>query len=227
MGFLKAGIISGFFYRNILIMAFLGTGYGTYRLFRTKKNAVHRLQQEITLEFREGLRSISAALNAGYSMENAFVEARKDLELLYGKDSLLAEEFRNIEYKLAMNVSTEQVLISFAKKWDTEDINHFVQIFQTAKRTGGDILSITRTTAEKISQKLQVKREIETMISGKRMEGQIMSVIPLGIILYFWICSPGFLDCFYTASGRLVSTVLFLVYIVGIWWSKAISNISV
>lgn len=225
--FMQAGVVSVFFYKSSIIMTIMGTAYGIYGLFCAKKNYETRQKQILTLQFREGLLGIAAALNAGYSIENSFCEARKDLELLYGNDSLLAQEFIAIEQKLALNISAEQALEEFSARWDTEDIRHFVQIFQTAKRTGGDIISITRTTAEKISQKLQVKREIDTIISGKRMEGRIMNGIPLGIILYFWICSPGFLDCFYTVSGRFVSTVLFLLYLAGIWWSRLIGNISV
>jgi tight adherence protein B len=104
---------------------------------------------------------------------------------------------------------------------------HFVKVFQTAKRTDGDLISITRLTAEKISQKIEVKREIHTMIAGKKMEGRIMNCIPLAMILYFWICSPDFLDCMYQSSGRMVMTVLMLIYIATYYWSSRVSDINV
>ena len=75
--------------------------------------------------------------------------------------------------------------------------------------------------------KIEVKREIQTMISGKQMECKVMNLIPLGIILYFWIASPGFLDCMYTMSGRPVMTVLMIVYIAAFKWSERIGDITV
>ena len=65
------------------------------------------------------------------------------------------------------------------------------------------------------------------MIAGKRMEGRIMSIIPLAMILYFWLTSPGFLDCLYQAAGRGVMTVLLLLYLTAFYWSRKICNIQV
>ena len=65
------------------------------------------------------------------------------------------------------------------------------------------------------------------MIVGKKMEGKIMNLIPLGIILYFWISSPDFLDCLYRSSGRGVMTVLLGLYLLAYWWSGKISDIQV
>lgn len=226
-GFIKATLVSYLFYRNVPIMLVVGGGYGIYSIFSEKKIFLREQLYEITLQFREGLQGIASALGAGYSIENAFEEARKDVVLLYGDDSLLSQEFRWINQQLALNQSIEKVLFEFAKKWNTEDIMHFAQVFQTAKRTGGDLIAITRSTAEKISEKIEIKREIYTMIAGKKMEGKIMNMIPLGMIVYFWICSPGFLDCMYAASGRFVMTVLMVTYVIAYQWSDRISDISV
>lgn len=230
-GFLKgfgvAMLVTYLFYRHLLISFFISVIYGIYYIFREKKEYRKRQQYEINLEFREGLRGIAAALGAGYSMENALGEARKDLVLLYGEESLLVREFVYMEKKLDLNQSLEKVFQEFSERWQTEDIMHFVKVFQTAKRTGGDLISITRLSAEKISEKIEVKREIHTMIAGKRMEGRIMNLIPLGMILYFWVSSPGFLDCLYQASGRVIMTVLLIIYVVAYYWSQKICDIRV
>ena len=192
-----------------------------------KKKERIRQQKEITNQFREGLQGISSALSAGYSMENAFSQARGELILLYGEEAILVQEFQKIEKKLELNCPVEEALNAFAEKWETEDILHFAQVFQTAKRTGGNLISITRSTAEKIGQKIEVKREIDTLIAGKKMEGQIMNKIPLAMILYFWICSPGFLDCLYMGTGKIISTVLLIFYLLAYYWSDKISDIRV
>lgn len=226
-GFCMAMLVTFLFYKHLLLSLFLSLIFGIYYIFYEKKEFQKKQEYEITLEFREALHGISAALGAGYSMENAIAEARKDLELLYGKGSLLACEFLRMGRQLELNQPIEKVLSDFAKRWQTEDIKHFVKVFETAKRTGGNLISITRLAAEKISQKIEVKREIYTMIAGKKMEGKIMNLIPTGMILYFWLSSPGFLDCLYQSSGRIVMTVLLFVYILAFYWSKKISDIQV
>ncbi|RKI43722.1 type II secretion system protein F [bacterium D16-51] len=226
-GFIKAVLISYLFYRSKWISLVLSSGFGFVSIFLEKKEHHRKQCYEITLQFREGLYGIAAALGAGYAMENAVEEARKDLLLLYGEDSLLAAEFLWIKQRLELNQPLEKVFLEFAKHWKSEDIMHFVQVLQTAKRTGGDLIAVTRMAAEKIGEKIEVKREIHTMIAGKKMEGRIMNMIPPGIILYFWLSSPGFLDCLYKASGRMVMTVLLALYLLAYWWSGKISDIQV
>lgn len=226
-GFLQAAVLLGLFYHSIGAVVIGGGIFGLFNLLPERKRVRRQQEYEMTLQFRTGLQGISSALSAGYSIENSFGEARRDLALLYGEDALLVKEFLWIERQLALNQPLENLLFSFGERWNTEDILHFAQVFQTAKRSGGDLIAITRRTAEKISEKIEVKREIHTMIAGKRLEGKVMCVIPLGIIVYFWICSPGFLDCLYTPSGRPVMTVLLLVYVAAYYWSGRLCEIEV
>ena len=226
-GFLKGGTLGMLFYKSFVISFLGGLFFGGICGFMEKKKERIRQQKEITNQFREGLQGISSALSAGYSMENAFSQARGELILLYGEEAILVQEFQKIEKKLELNCPVEEALNAFAEKWETEDILHFAQVFQTAKRTGGNLISITRSTAEKIGQKIEVKREIDTLIAGKKMEGQIMNKIPLAMILYFWICSPGFLDCLYMGTGKIISTVLLIFYLLAYYWSDKISDIRV
>ena len=118
-------------------------------------------------------------------------------------------------------------MYQFARKWNIEDISSFAQIFQTAKRTVGDLICITRSCAEKNSLKIEVGREIQTMIAGKKMESRIMNAIPLGMIVYFRLCSPGFLDCMYRAGGRIVMAILMSIYLIAYYWSNRICDIRV
>lgn len=226
-GFLKGGFLGLLFYKSGILLWFGGLIFGVIDIMLLPNRERKRLEKEITLQFKEGLQGISSALSAGYSIENAFSQAKAEIVLLYGEDAILVQEFQRIEKKLELNCPVEDALFDFAERWKTEDILHFAQVFQTAKRTGGNLIAITRSTAEKIGQKIEVKREIDTLISGKRMEGQIMNKIPLAMILYFWICSPGFLDCFYRGTGRIVSTALLIFYLAAYFWSEKICDIQV
>lgn len=226
-GFIKMAVVSMLFYRNMIPTFVIGSIAGMMGIRQEKKQIRAKEQKEMTMQFRDGLQGIASALSAGYAIENAFMESRKDLMLLYGKDSLLAKEFLWIDQQISMNQPIEKILYQFTRKWNIEDISSFVQIFQTAKRTGGDLICITRSCAEKNSLKIEVGREIQTMIAGKKMESRIMNAIPLGMIVYFQLCSPGFLDCMYRAGGRIVMTILMSIYLIAYYWSDRICDIRV
>ena len=58
------------------------------------------------------------------------------------------------------------------------DIRDFAEIFQIAKRGGGDLRGIITNTADIIGDKQEIRREIEMVVSEKRFEQQIMRFIP-------------------------------------------------
>lgn len=224
---LKSGILLYLFYQNVFLCLLCGTVVGIYGAYTENKREMQRKRERIHLEFREALQGISAALQAGYSMENALREAGKDLHTLYGDDSALLPQLQEMVYKIQLNQPVEQVFKEFAELAQVEDITRFAQVLYIAKRTGGDLIAITKMTAERISEKMEVQREIASMIAGKHMEARLMQLIPLGMILYFRICSPGFLDVLYQGGGRMVMTGLFAVYLFAYHWINRISHIVV
>lgn len=193
-----------------------------------KKKRIMERKWELNLQFRDGITSISSALNAGYSIENAICEAKKDLLLMYDENTIIVKEFQYMIYQMNNNQTVEEILQDFAERSSVEDIHNFAEVFITAKRTGGDIIKIIRTTSNSISDKLEVKREILTLITAKKFESNIMNVIPLGIILYMWVCSPGFLDPLYgNILGIGIMSVALLLYGVAYVISQQIINIEV
>lgn len=216
------------FYRSLLWVLLVGVPLGFLQYRRLKRKWEQQRRWQLNLEFKEGLQGIAAALNAGYSIENAIEESRRDLLVIYGKESLLSWEFQVMQEQLKLNRPVEQVMDEFAARSRVQDIKSFAEVFRTARRSGGNLVAITRSSADRIGEKIEVSREIHTMIAGKQMEGRIMNIVPLGMILYFWICSPGFLDGFYSGiRGRIEMSVFLLIYLAAYLLSERICRITV
>ena len=200
------------FYSNLPGILLLAP-YAFIHVYNKKRQLVEKRKWQLNLEFRDGLASLSAALNAGYSVENAFGQAVGDLKLLYSPDALIVNEFEGIVNQLDMNRPVEDALNNFAERSGLDDIKNFAEVFITAKRTGGDIIKIIRSTGNTISDKIEVRREIITLITGKKLEADIMSLIPIGIILYLRVFSPRFLNPLYhNPFGFLFMSVILILY---------------
>ena len=50
--------------------------------------------------------------------------------------------------------------------------------------------------------KIDVKKEIDAMLAARKMEQNMMSFMPVGIILYMRLTSPGFYGCPVSQCGR-------------------------
>ena len=220
-------IVSFLFYRSIIaFIIFIPAIYIFIK--KQKKRLVNSRKEELTLQFREAIIAVSAALASGYSIENAFFEATNDLISYFGKSSLIVKEFINITGRVSSNETIEAVLQDFADRSGIEEIQDFTDVFATAKRTGGDLIAIIRKTSEHISTRIDVKREINTVISSKKMEQNIMSVIPFLIILYLNFSSTGFMDSLYgNITGIVIMTICLGLYIISLYLAKKIITIEV
>ena len=212
-GFIVIVVLGGLFYKSILAIILLSPLVLVY-YNKKRKDLVEKRRWRLNLEFRDGINSLSAALSAGYSAEHAFIEAIKDLKRMYPQGAMIIEEFTYLVNLTQMNVSVEKALSNFGIRSGIEDIINFAEVFSTAKRTGGDIIKIIKTSGSIISDKLEVKRDIITMISAKKFEATIMKVVPVCILSYLSISSPGFLNPLYhNIFGILVMTILLIIYL--------------
>ena len=148
-------------------------------------------------EFKDSMQMMASALNTGYSVENAIRETMKDLGRLYSKDSRIIKEFQKIMNQLEMNLPVEHALNQLQNNVKQEDVDSFVTVFSAAKRMGGDSIEILKTTARTISEKIEVEKEIQTMLGAKELEFKIMSIIPFGIILYMRLTFSDFMNVLY------------------------------
>lgn len=226
-GSLIVFILGILFYQNIIGILILSPIIYFYKRIKTK-TLINKRKWHLNLEFRDGIAALSAALEAGYSTENAFEQACKDLQLIYKQDSMIISEFSYILNQIRMNITVEAALNDFADRSGIEDIECFAEVFNTAKRTGGDLINVIKITKQSINDKIEVKREIVTIISAKRLEANIMKGIPLFILFYLSVTSPGFLDSLYNnLLGMIFMTVILTVYGVAILLIDKIVSIEV
>ena len=102
--------------------------------------AVYRKEKKkLNYQFRDALTSLSVAVQAGYSAENAVSACVRDLERLYGEETDILKEFRYIESQQKVSVPVEELFLDLGDRSGVEDIENFALVFHTAKRTGGDM----------------------------------------------------------------------------------------
>lgn len=220
-------IISWLFYQSILAFLLFLPGYFFFWK-EVKKEIAKKYHKRLAEGFLVGMRYVSTALAAGYSVENAFLQAKEELEKIYPKEEPVRQEFALIVNGLGMNMTIETLFMDLARRSSIEDIRTFAEVFTAAKRTGGDLIAIIRSTISMMGQKEETLQEIEVVLTAKRMEQNIMSLIPCLLIGYVRLTSPGFFDCMYgNAAGILIMTVCLVIYLAAILMGRKIVQIEV
>lgn len=193
-----------------------------------KKLLAEKYRELLNLEFKDSLLSFSSALRAGYSMENAIKESREEMLRMHGENALICKELEIIQNQLSLGIPLETAFDDFAKRSQSEDIETFAAVFEIAKRTGGDLVEILQKTSSDIASKIDTRNEISVVIRSKRLEQNIMALMPPFIILYIDLSAGSILTPLYeTVLGRVVMTICLAVYIAAYFLSRRIMKIEV
>lgn len=226
-GILLVAAVGYFFYQSLFITILLSPLILFY--LRTKKKELcKRRKEELKIQFKDALKSINGSLQAGFSMENAFLEAYRDMVEYHGAESIIAKEFYGVKTGIHNNVTVEELVEDMGKRSGVEDIQDFAQVLRVGKQTGGNLPALFENSMLVIEEKISVKQEILTLISAKKLESRIMSVIPFVIIFYVDTTSKGYFDVLYAgAAGKILMTICLGVYTFAVWMTEKIMDIEI
>lgn len=226
-GILGAAVLDYVFYRSLvlfLVMLPLGSLFPLLLREKLRRKRLEKLRGQ----FKDAILAVASGLNAGYSVENSFSVSLKEMEEIYGNDSMIAKEIRLILRKVRMNLTFEEALGDFAVRSGLDDVKNFTDVFLAARKSGGELMKIIARTAEIIGEKIRIQEEILTATASRRMEQRIMSVIPVLIVVYIELTSPGFFGILYTTmGGRILMTVCLGVYLVSCRMAESFLEIEI
>ena len=217
-----AVLFSWFFYRSAWVFPLMLVPGGGYLYLAIQERRRTRLRQERE-QFKECIMSVGASLRAGYAVANAFVESKQDMRMLYGDRSYIVRELRLLEQGLKNSETLEGLLKEWGERSEIGEIGEFAEVLAIGKRSGGSISGVIYATSDMISRRVLLEEELETLLAGKRLEQQMMNVMPFVIVLYLEWSNPGYFDMLYQGYvGRVIMTGCLVAYVFAYWFSRQI-----
>ncbi len=178
------------------------------------RETVEKNRQKMRLHFRDFLTSVHMAVRSGYALENAVRSACRDTEALYGKEDHLVRELEKLIRKLEYQIPIEQLFLDLGKSSGIREIQSFSEMISITKRTGGNLGKVLGDTWRSLSRRMDTEMEIETILSAKKYEQSVMSLMPAGMILYLRFAFPGFVEHLYgNRIGVVIMTAALLLYL--------------
>ena len=216
------------FYRSIILalglmpLAFLSP------VFMEKQHIKERKRQ-LNQQFKDLLQCVSTSLVVGKSIETAFKEAPKELQLLYPDEtSTIIKETLMINRKLEMNITVEEAVNDFAIRTELEDILYFSEVFVICKRTGGNLVEVIKNTSRIITEKQNFLQELELMLAQRRFEQRLLSFIPVILIFILSTTAPDYMSpVFTTPTGKAIMTLSITLFSIAFYLSNRITDIEV
>ncbi len=206
-------VLSVYFYKSLWAVVPL-CGIGVWYWKRDCGRKAEQDRHMLLLQFRDMIRSVASAMGAGYSVENAFLESFEDMCRIHGEEAMICRELKLVQRGLVMNLTMEELLEDLGKRSRTEQIQEFAAVFAIARKNGGSMAEVIRSSAELIQRQVDTKEEIRTLTAGRRMEQNIMNVMPFAILTYIGVSSRGYFDALYhNVSGVAIMSVCLGAYL--------------
>lgn len=182
VGGMAGGIVVMIFF-GFWILALLSIPLcGIAGVFVYRKLLLERRRRRLVIQFRDMLESISSSLGSGRNVNDAFFGAYEEMQTQFGANAEIVKELYIIKSGITNNINIEELLKDFAQRSHDENVRNFAEVFSEANKRGGNIRKIIFETKNVIGEKIMVEQDIQTVISGKKNELNIMMVLPLIIV---------------------------------------------
>ncbi len=177
----------------------------------------------LTGELREYLLSVLSSLRAGLALENAMRAAGREVRTVCGEDSLMAAEAAVIASRLDLQIPPEELWREFGERCDLEEARELGRIFAVAKRQGGDYTPVLRGMADAMEGRLIAREEIQSLLTGKKLEYEIMCAVPAAILAYLSLAGGDLVAALYeTPAGRATALASMVLYGGAVIWGLRI-----
>jgi len=226
IGFVLGFVILFVYYKLVVLSSIGGAIFGVVYISIGAQNAIKKRRKSIRMQFKDMLEALSVAMRAGNPPIKALQSAREDLLLLYSESSDIIVELDIIIASFNNAVPLSESFHDFAKRSGLEDIASFASIYKTIEGKSSRADEIVRQTQSVIGDKLEIEMEIETLMTSAKNEMNIMTLMPLAILLILGYVGSGFMGAIYTTiGGRITATIGLAIFVISVVLGRGISNI--
>ncbi|WP_288683753.1 type II secretion system F family protein [uncultured Eubacterium sp.] len=191
------------------------------------KQIIEKRRKQLTSQFRDMLSGLTTALGTGSNVIDSFISVRQDMRVQYEEDAYILNELDIIILGVENNNSIEDLIYDFGIRSGIEDIKDFSDVFRITYRKGGNFKEIIKNTNEILGDKLEINEEIETTVSGSKMEQKMMIAMPILLVGIIKMLSTDFAANFVTPAGIAATTIGIIMFIVSYFVARKVLDIKV
>lgn len=166
-----------------------------------------RRLQRFNLQLGDTLVNMSNALKAGFSITQAFES------VVHEGENPIAQEFDLFLQQTRVGVVFSVALENMAERVPSEDLRLVVVAIETARKTGGNLTEIFEQLAATIRERLRIERRIRTLTAQGRLQGIVVSLMPIVIGIALMIVDPGMMIPFLQSTAGAVTLAAMAILI--------------
>ena len=168
-------------------------------------------REKFNAQLPEALATMSNALRAGFSISQAF-----DSVVEQGEKPM-CEEFAILQQQLRIGMSFEEALESMGQRVGSDDLLLVTTAILISRKTGGNVTEIFDKISETIRGRMKIERKVKTLTAQGRMQGIIVSAMPIFLGVVMTMIKPKLMIPFLTSATGLLAVLAMCVLIFVGW----------
>ena len=165
---------------------------------------------------------VANSLRAGFSFLQTMEIISREME------PPMSSEFERVMRDTSLGKSLDEALHDMDERVGSADFSLVITAVLIQQQVGGNLATILDTIRNTISERIRIRREVNTLTAQGKMSGIVLACIPVALALFFYVSSPEYLEPLLTTDiGKMaIIGALFLV-IVGFAIIRKIVDIKV
>jgi len=171
----------------------------------------NRRRARFNAQLPDALATMSNALRAGFSISQAF-----DSVVEMG-DKPMSEEFAILQQQLRIGMGFDEALDSMSHRVGSDDLTLVTTAILISRKTGGNVTEIFDKISDTIRGRQKIERKVRSLTAQGRLQGIIVSVMPLFLGILITIIKPGMMLPFLFSPIGACAILAMLVLITFGW----------
>lgn len=153
---------------------------------------------------------VANSLRAGFSFLQTMEIISREME------PPMSTEFERVMRDTSLGKSLDEALHDMDERVGSADFSLVVTAVLIQQQVGGNLATILDTIRSTITERIRIRREVNTLTAQGKMSGIVLACIPVALALFFYISSPEYLTPLLTTDiGKIAIIGTVFLVIVG------------
>jgi tight adherence protein B len=139
-------------------------------------------------QLADNLQVLASAMRAGQSFAGALAVAVQDAP------EPAKREFERVVSDERLGVPLEESLGTVVERMENRDLHQVALVAALQREAGGNSAEVLDRVADTIRDRVALRRLISSLTAQGRLSRWVVSLVPLGLVIYLSLAAPGYLD---------------------------------
>ena len=183
---------------------------------------ISKRRTAFTEQLSDCLTTVSNALRAGYSFQQAVDVVAKEME------PPISVEFARVSNDVSMGINLDEALEQMAKRVESSDFDLVVTAVLIQREIGGNLAQVLDSISDTIIERIRMKREILALTAQGRLSALILVLLPFFVGAFMYLFNHDqFILLLEEPSGQIALAISLVMEVIGIFVIKKIVDIDV